>query len=190
MIENPLTPEDLKSLVTKAQDGDTESFGRIYDAFLTPVYRYVVFRFPEEMAEDLVADIFVKVWEKINSYRPFFGVPFAAWLFRIARHTVIDAYRSMRGFEELSEELVDENHENNPEKKTETDLSVRVVRQALDGLPKDYREILLMHYMAGLSHREVAKSLKMTEGYVRQLKFRALKKLETLLPPQLKTDQS
>ncbi len=182
MEKNDILPQkELAALVLKAQDGDTEAFGKIYDAYLTPVYRYVVFRFPADLSEDLVADIFVKAFEKLHTYRPVFGVPFAAWLFRIARHTLIDAYRKNRGFEELSEELVDESRDNDPQLKTEQALSVGRVRQAIMKLPEDYRDVVLLHYISGLGHSEVAKALHMTEGYVRILKFRALKKLEGLL---------
>lgn len=177
-----LPPEELKALVQRAQDGDTDAFGKIYDAFLTPIYRYVVFRFPEDLAEDLVADVFVKAWEKLHTYKVMAGVPFSAWLFRIARHAVIDAYRSERGFEELTEEYVDESRDNDPKGRTERALSVATVRRAIEQLPKDYRDVLLMHYVAGLGHSEVATALSMTEGYVRIIKFRALKKLSDLLP--------
>ncbi len=190
MAQPTLPPEELKALVKRAQDGDTEAFGKMYDAFLTPVYRYVVFRFPQELAEDLVADIFVKAWEKLHTYRTFTGVPFGAWLFRIARYAVIDAYRSTRGFDELSEEFVDENSDNDPKMRTERAFSIDRVRNALNQLSKDYRDVLLLHYVAGMGHAEVAKSLKMTEGYVRILKFRALKKLETLLPDDQKSRKS
>lgn len=182
MANEALPQEELKELAKRAQDGDTEAFGKIYDVFMTPVYRYVVFRFPEELAEDLVADIFVKAWEKIHTYKPFAGVPFSAWLFRIARHAVIDAYRSQRGFEELSEDLVDEDVENDPKTRTQRAMSVATVKQALAKLPKDYRDVILLHYVAGLGHAEVADALRMTEGYVRILKFRGLKKLEALVP--------
>ncbi len=177
-----LPPEELRALVQRAQDGDTEAFGKIYDAFLTPIYRYVVFRFPEDLAEDLVADVFVKAWEKLHTYKVMAGVPFSAWLFRIARHAVIDAYRAERGFEELTEEYVDESKDNDPKGRTERALSVATVRRAIEQLPKDYRDVLLMHYVAGLGHSEVATALSMTEGYVRIIKFRALKKLSDLLP--------
>lgn len=181
MSEQTLPPDELIALVKKAQDGDTEAFGKIYDAYLTPVYRYVMFRFPEELAEDLTADIFVKSWEKLHTYKLRAGVPFAAWLFRIARHAVIDAYRSSRGFDELSEEFVDENADNDPQARTERTLSVALVREAMSRLSKDYRDVLLLHYVSGLGHTEVAKALGMTEGYVRILKFRGLKKLNDLL---------
>lgn len=181
MVYPPLLPEELAHLVLKAQDGDTEAFGKIYDAFLTPVYRYVVFRFPQDLAEDLVADIFVKSWEKLSSYKVRAGIPFSAWLFRIARHTLIDAYRSQRGFEDLSDEIVDDRQDNDPAKRTEQSLSVATVRRAIDQLPKDYRDVILLHYISGLGHSEVALALHMREGHVRILKFRALQKLEGLL---------
>lgn len=185
-METALSPEQLQALVIRAQQGDTEAFGQIYDAYLTPVYRYVVFRFPEDLAEDLVADIFVKAWEKLHTYAPRKGIPFAAWLFRIARHALIDAYRSSRGFEEISEEIPDENRDNDPALRTERSLSVARVRTALQGLPQHYRDVLLLHYVAGLDHSEVARALRTSEGHVRILKFRGLKKLEDLLdqPPQ------
>ncbi|HRH93766.1 MAG TPA: RNA polymerase sigma factor [Candidatus Peribacteria bacterium] len=182
MAPQPIPAEELQALVKRAQDGETEAFGKIYDAYLTPIYRYVVFRFPQELAEDLVADIFVKAWEKLHSYKSMAGVPFSAWLFRIARHVVVDAYRGQRGFEEISEDIVDESSSSDPKLATERSLSVGKVRGALNGIPRYYREILLLHYVSGLSHAEIARSLRITEGGVRILKFRALKKLEALLP--------
>ncbi len=182
MAVPPIPAEELQALVKRAQDGDTEAFGKIYDAYLTPIYRYVVFRFPQELAEDLVADIFVKAWEKLHSYKSVANVPFSAWLFRIARHVVVDAYRGQRGFEEISEDIVDEDARNDPKLNTERGMSVHRVRAALNGIPRYYREILLMHYVSGLSHAEIANSLRITEGGVRILKFRALRKLEALLP--------
>lgn len=184
MANPPLPADELKALVQRAQNGDTEAFGKIYDAFLTPIYRYVVFRFPQDLAEDLVADIFVKAWEKLHSYKSIANIPFSAWLFRIARHVVVDAYRGQRGFEEVSEDIVDEDIHNDPRHATERKLSMVHVRAALNGIPRYYREILLMHYVSGLSHAEIARSLRITEGGVRILKFRALRKLEALLPKE------
>lgn len=182
MADTPLSSEVLTVLVARAQNGDTEAFGKIYDAYLTPIYRYVVFRYPEDLAEDLVADVFVKAWEKLHTYAVRSGVPFSAWLFRIARHSLIDAYRSNRGFEELSEEMIDESLTSNPKNRMETTISVAKVRNALGKLPRTYREVLLLHYVAGLNHEEVATALGRSQGSVRILKLRALRKLEVLLP--------
>ncbi len=181
-------PEEmaLQALVRRAQEGDADAFEKIYDKFFLPIYRYTAFRAPVEMAEDIVADVFVKAWEKLHQYKTQAGVPFGAWLFRIARHTVIDAYRKERNFEEVSEEIADPDSFNRADARVRTNDLLRVVRGALNDLPKRYREVLLLSYVAELPGGEVARVLRMSEGAVRILKFRALKKLESLLPPEMR----
>ena len=56
----PVEDDALKLLIRSAREGDTEAFGRIYDLFFLPVYRYAAFRLPVEIAEDVTADTFVK----------------------------------------------------------------------------------------------------------------------------------
>jgi RNA polymerase sigma-70 factor (ECF subfamily) len=185
MSEN-LNNVEILALVEQAQQGDTEAFGRVYDHFFLPIYRYTAFRAPHDLVEDLVSDVFVKAWEKLHQYRIRKDVPFGAWLFRIARHTVIDAYRTQRQFEEVPEDMMD------PDVLSLADAGVhaadllKTVRGALGKLSKRYREILLLSYVAELSHEEIARTLKMREGAVRILKFRALKKLESHLPPEFR----
>ncbi len=180
----PLSEAELQKLIRQAQDGDTEAFGRIYDHFFVPVYRYAAFRLPKEVAEDITADIFVKAWEKLFTYRARKRVPFGAWLFRIARHTVIDAYRTERGFEDVPETFADPDQLNRAEDRMEHKDMLRIVREALDKLPRRYREVLMLSYVSELSHREVGAMLRLSEGGVRILKMRALRKFESFLPPE------
>ncbi len=180
----PLSEAELQNLVKRAQDGSTEAFGQIYDNFFAPVYRYCSFRLPREIAEDTTADVFVKAWEKLHTYKSHKNVPFGAWLFRIARHSVIDVYRTNRGFEEVPETLPDTDTFNRAEARMERRDTLRIVRTALDQLPRRYREVLLLTYVSQLPYNEVARVLHMTEGGVRILKMRALRKLERLLPPE------
>lgn len=184
MPGSSLTEPEILALVRKAQEGDTQAFSTLYDHFFPQVYRYTAFRFDREMAEDLVADIFVKVWEKLHTYEERAGVPFAAWLFRIARHEVIDAYRSRRDTDEVPEDLSDPDQMNRPEDRVRRADLLRTVRTAMDALPRRYRDVLLLSYMADLPTSEIARTLKMREGAVRVLKFRALQKLQSLLPAE------
>jgi RNA polymerase sigma-70 factor (ECF subfamily) len=181
---SPLSEAELQQLVRRAQEGDTEAFGKIYDHFFTAVYRYAAFRLPKEIAEDTTADIFVKAWEKLHTYKIQKNVPFGAWIFRIARYTVIDTYRTQRGFEEVSETLPDTDNFNRAETRLERKETLLVVRHALEQLPRRYRDVLLLTYVSELPYSEVARVLRMTEGGVRILKMRALRKLEALLPPE------
>ena len=184
-MQQQLPEEELQRLVTAAQDGDTDAFEHLYQQFFLPIYRYTAFRAPAELAEDIVADIFLKAWEKLHQYKPQKGIPFGAWLFRIARHTVIDTYRHERHFEEVPEEMPDPDGLNRADAQVRNHDVLRVVREAMDLLPRRYREILVLSYIAELPHHEVARVLRMREGAVRILKFRALKKLESLLPPDI-----
>lgn len=185
-MDPTLLPEaELQTLVKRSQEGDTDAFGKLYDHFFTQVYRYCAFRLPKEMAEDVTADIFVKAWEKLHTYKSQQHVPFGAWLFRIARHTVIDAYRSNRGFEEVPENVPDTDTFNRTEARMERKDTLRIVRHALDQLPRRYRDVLLLTYVSELPHSEAARVLHISEGGVRILKMRALRKLEALLPPEM-----
>jgi RNA polymerase sigma-70 factor (ECF subfamily) len=185
MIPASLTEAALQTLIARAQEGDTDAFGRIYDHFFVQVYRYCAFRLAKEVAEDTTADIFVKAWEKLHTYKSQARVPFAAWIFRIARHTVIDVYRVHRGFEEISDTLPDTDALNRAEDRLHRKDTLRVVREALDKLPTRYREVLLLTYVSELPYSEVARVLHLSEGGVRILKLRALRKLEAFLPEEI-----
>lgn len=180
-----LSEAEIQALVRRSQEGDTEAFGRVYDHYFLQVYRYTAFRVAPEVAEDIVADVFVKAWEKLHQYKAMSQVSFGAWLFRIARHTIIDAYRAHRPVEEISEETEDQDTWNRADSRVKSGETLRQVRSAIEQLPRRYREILLLAYVAELPHSEIARVLRLTEGAVRILKFRALKKLEGLLPSDI-----
>jgi RNA polymerase sigma-70 factor (ECF subfamily) len=181
----PLTEEQIIALVAQAQEGDTKAFGQLYDHFFDSVYRYAAFRLPREVCEDTVADVFVKAWEKIHTYHVRKGIPFGAWLFRIVRHTVIDTYRKRRDWEEVSEDLPDEDAFNRTEARVKRQHLLKTMRGAMDRLPSRYREVLHLSYVADLPGSEVARVMRTSEGSVRTLKFRALRKLEEELPPDI-----
>ncbi len=186
MAEGTDLPEArIKSLVLKARDGDHAAFEELYDHFFTQVYRYCAFRLPKEVAEDVTADAFVKVWENLPRYEPHPKIPFGAWLFRIVRNQVTDVYRKERVMHEMPEEVPDHDVMNRADHRTKRNDTIDIMRAAMDKLPVRYRELLLLSYVSELPTHEVARVLKMTEGGVRILKHRALKKLETLLPKDL-----
>src|SRR5512140_290036 len=94
--------EDERRLVELAQAGDGEAFSKLYEAYFDRVYRFVFFRVADErMAEDLASQVFLKAWENLHRYRP--RGPFLAWLYAIARNTVIDTYRTRKQVVSLDE---------------------------------------------------------------------------------------
>src|SRR5512138_2337427 len=94
--------DNERRLVESAQAGDGDAFSQLYEAYFERVYRFVYFRVADaEMAEDLASQVFLKAWENLHRYRP--HGPFLAWLYAIARNTVIDTYRTRRQVVSLDE---------------------------------------------------------------------------------------
>lgn len=187
-MEPQQIPEaELQAWIASAQEGDETSFEKLYGHFFAQVYRYAAFRLPKELAEDVTAEVFIKAWEKLHTYKARAGVPFAAWLFRIARHGVIDVYRTQHGVEEVSDALADPDALNRADTATHRNETLASVRAAVKKLPKRYQDVLLLSFVSDLPTSEVARVLRMTEGGVRILKMRALRKLEDFLPPDART---
>lgn len=184
-LTKTMDEQHIRALVARAQEGETEAFGKVYEHFFDQVYRYAAFHLPGELAEDATAEVFVKAWEKLHKYKVRDSIPFAAWLFRIARHKVIDIYRARRVYDEVPENVSDPDVLNRAESDMERGEVIRSVRAAMEKLPRRYREVLLLSFVSDLPHSAIARVLKMTEGGVRILKMRALRKLETLLPKDL-----
>jgi RNA polymerase sigma-70 factor (ECF subfamily) len=171
---------DLASLVEKAQKGDTEAFGAIYDELVKPVYRYVYYRVDKHIAEDLTEETFLKVWQNLSKYKA--GKhPFSAWVFRIAHNLVIDHYRKNEESAEISEEYMDEKAEALPSHNINVRLNEVKLRKAIKELPENYQQIILLKYINEEDNATIAEVIGKSEGAVRTLQFRALEKLRIIL---------
>ena len=85
--------EKVEDLVRRAQQGHSEAFAGLYEAYYDKIYRYVMFKTGDSLeAEDLTEEVFLRMLESIGSFK-WQGYPFTSWLFRIAHNLVIDYYR-------------------------------------------------------------------------------------------------
>src|SRR3989344_196951 len=88
---------DIQQLVSKAQAGDQEAFGAIYDVYTKPLYNFLFNKLRHKQAcEDLVHTVFLKAWTNLNSYQPRAYAKFSTWLFQIANYTLIDHWRTQK----------------------------------------------------------------------------------------------
>ncbi len=165
-------------LVRQAQAGDENAFARLYDAYLTRIYRYVYFRVTDEQtAEDVTSQVFLKAWESLERCQ-IGKSPFVAWLYRIAHNAVIDHYRTRKstiGLEEVS--LVHTGASEDLDDEIDKQFETRDLRLALQQLTGEQQQVLILKFISGLSTPEIARQMGKRPGAVRALQMRALQSL-------------
>lgn len=163
-------------LVRRAQDLDPVAFGEIYERYYIGVYKYVYYRIGDQTAaEDLTMEVFVKALEAIDGFM-FRGIPFSAWLYRIASNLIVDYFRRQPSMPELSLEERLVMNEAHPIR-IDQDFSHQALRAALAELTDDQQQVIILKFVDGLSNLEVAQILGKTEGAVKSLQHRALMSL-------------
>ena len=170
----PMDEESLDRLVADAKRGDTEAFGRIFDAYAGPIYRFIASRVSRPSdAEDLTQLVFVKALEALPRYEAR-GIPFGGWLFRLARNAIIDQIRTRREHLSLVVASTRESEEASPEAMASLRDDLDRVAAALRELTDDQREVIELRFFAGLSVAEAAEAMGRQEGTIRGLQFRAI----------------
>jgi RNA polymerase sigma-70 factor (ECF subfamily) len=171
----------IDRLVQQARDGDAGAFGRLFDHYNKPIYRYIASRVnrPSD-AEDLTQIVFVKALEALPRYESR-GIPFGGWLFRLARNTVIDHVRTRRDHTDLDALAERPAGGPGPETLAVTNEELATMSLALNTLTDDQREAIALRFFAGLSAREAAEAMGKREGTVRGLQFRAIAALRRQL---------
>jgi len=174
-----LSPEQAEErLLVEAAQKDPTRFAELYELNFERVYAFVARRVGNrDAAEDLTSDTFHKALANLRRFE-WRGVPFAAWLLRIAANAIAD--RSQRAGRELA---VDDPAEVGAEASALVDLEEVEHRARLfrlvGQLPEDQRRVIAMRFAEEKSIREIAEELGRTAGAVKQLQFRGLQNLRT-----------
>ena len=153
----PSAREDLESLLLGVAAGDSHSLEELYHRTRTAVYGLVLsyLKHPQD-AEDVTQDAFVRIWDTAASYRPQ-GKPMA-WLLTVARNLALMRLRE-RG---KTQELTDEEWSALPARAPDVTTEDRhVLRAALSVLSEQERQVVMLHAVTGLKHREIAQLLEL-----------------------------
>lgn len=165
------------ALVTAAKAGSAGAFGELYERYRDAIYRFCLARTgTAHDAEDLVADVFVKALRSLDRYQDR-GLPFAAFLYRIARNAAIDRVRVLK--QPLSVDALVSEPPSGQDVEREAALGVErsILLAALTRLKPDHREVIVLRFVEGYAAVEVAAMLGRTEGAIRTLQHRALEHL-------------
>lgn len=171
-------------LVRRAQSYDEDSIRQLYETYYPKIYNYAFMQMGDvQAAEDLASDVMLKMIESIQSYK-FRGLPFGAWVFRIARNRLIDLHRrrKRRGEVDLSETLTTALA--NPQVLAERALERGQLQVALKHLTDEQRQVIVLKFIEGFDNRSVGRIMGRSEGAIKSLQHRALGALRRIMHPR------
>ena len=179
--ESPSIVVDERLLVEAAQR-DPAKFDALYELFFDRVYYFLASRVRDRAtAEDLTSEVFHKALANLSQFE-WRGVPFAAWLFRIASNTLVDLYkRASREHPATEDPPYSTQRTEETSGGLETSEYHASLNRMVDRLPPVQRRVIRERFVEQRTIREIAARLKKSEGAVKQLQFRALEALRSQL---------
>jgi len=182
LAAKPSEGQHVRKLVERAQAGDRGALEELYLIHFDRIYSYLhVSVGNRHDAEDLTTQTFLKMLEKINTFR-WRSAPFSAWLFRIAHNLAMDHFRASRRWqpeEEVPEPEVDES--NSAEAGALESIGRKSMLELIDDLSTDQQQVLTLKFVFNFSNGEAATILGKSEGAVKSLQHRALATLHKKL---------
>jgi RNA polymerase sigma-70 factor (ECF subfamily) len=173
---------DEDKLIEQAKT-EPEAFGQLYELYVEKIYSYVFYRIGNHHdAEDLTAKVFHRALNHIGNYNNK-GVPFAAWLYRIAHNLVANWHRdnSRRQVVALEQISFTGNGQDTPQQVAERNNERELLLEAINKLPPERQKLLSLKFTEKLSNAEIGRIMGRSEGAIKSLYHRTLVSLKDLL---------
>lgn len=173
--------QDEQSLVQRAQQHDEEAFAELYEKYFDKIYRYVSLKIGNRVeAEDMTQQVFINALRSISSFK-WRGLPFSAWLFRIAHNQVVDYLRkkTRQPVFSLNESIMAS--KDNPQKMTEQNMNVEQLVLATKNLTPAQQEVIALRFAGELPISQVARIMGKSEGAIKALQHSAIVSLRKIL---------
>ena len=185
-----MTREQEALTVQRVLDGDVNEYEKLVLEYQKNVYNLALrMTGNAEDAADMAQEAFIKAYNSLASYRG--DSRFSVWLYRIVSNVCLDFLRARKRRQTVSLSVVDDEGEEteleisdesaSPEKLLERSMTRDAVRRGLQELTPEYRQILILRELQGMSYDEIAETLGLESGTVKSRIFRARKKLCTFL---------
>jgi RNA polymerase sigma-70 factor (ECF subfamily) len=178
---NTVDLSEEKQLVENAKN-NAEAFGRLYDHYFPKVYAFIASKtYDSDDAEDITGDTFMKALENLHRFE-WRGVPFGAWLFRIARNTLNDYYgRSAKNRTtdiDTAYGVSEDEEKTSPHKKAHLNELAEKVREVIKDLPERELNVIQLKFFSEMSNREITDITGLSESHVAVILYRTLRKIK------------
>ena len=161
-------------MVARARNGNAESFGILYRRYADAIYRYLFVRLCDaKEAEELTADVFFRSYRALGTYRER-GWPFSSFLYQVAKNVLIDHFRLQKPGIGFSIPEPAPGPLQPPDEHVIRDGQIRELRRAMDEMPLNYREVIILRVILAMPTSVVANWMYMTEGATCIVLHRAL----------------
>lgn len=185
-----MTREQEAAIVRRVLNGDTNAFEQLVVEYEKNVYNIALkMTSNSEDAQDMTQEAFIKAFNSLANFRG--ESKFSVWLYRIVNNICLDFLRSRNRRPTVSLSVEDDEGEEkqidvadesqSPERLLDKTLTRESVRRGLEQMPPEYRQILLLREIQGLSYDEISRALDLEVGTVKSRIFRARKKLSKFL---------
>ena len=170
-----------ESLVRRAQQHDQDAFAQLYEEYFDKIYRYITLKIGNRTeAEDMTQQVFLNAIKSISSFR-WRGIPFSAWLFRIAHNQMVDYFRKKAKHATISLDEVLVSNGNNPQLVAEQNLDIERLLLATEQLTQAQREVISLRFASELSIAQVARVMGKSQGAIKALQHSAIVALRKTL---------
>ena len=167
-----------EALALACQQGDREAFGVLYDRYIERIYRFVYAKtFSKETAEDIVSGVFLRAYERIQSFDAQKG-NVAQWLYGSARNAVIDYYRTRKSHTDI-EDIYDLGEHERTEEKLDARNTLKNIEQYMGTLSGRQREIVFLRVWEERSYEEIATLVGGSPSSVKMMFSRTIRDIRT-----------
>lgn len=175
-IRHKIREITAENAVQLARTGDPDAFSYLYGQNVTRIYNYIFYRVgSEDDAEDITSRVFYRAFGHIKNYEEK-GIPFSAWLYRIAHNLIANWHRDRQRRKEVSLDDQPEipQRQDMPETMVEKHQEMELLLKGIRRIAPDRQQLILLKYLEDLSNAEIAQIMGRTEGAIKSLYHRAL----------------
>ncbi len=183
-----LPPADSDQDLAKRARTARDAFGTLYERHVTAIYRYVYYRVGNiEDTEDLTARVFARALKHIHNYNDR-GLPFTAWLYRIAHNVVANFHRDNKRHPsvpleemETQQAVAHDDHADATDLRIDNERERRRLIDAIRLLPEERQQLVVLKFVQQLQNAEIGQIMNRSEGAIKSLYHRTLAQLRLMI---------